>query len=304
MAHIPVLPEEIVKLLDLKPDDIVFDGTVGNGGHAKEILPLIPKGKYIANDADPIALQATRENLGKYSDQLIFSHDNFSRISHIIEGSRINRVNKILLDVGLRSDQLDMPGRGFSFKHLNDPLDMRFGEKDIEVTAGEIVNEWSEESIADILYGFSGERYAKKIAREIVERREEQEIGTVSDLVETITSVKGRRGKIHPATKAFQALRIAVNQELDQLEKVIFEGWKVLAPEGRLAIISFHSLEDRIVKRSFKEIVKIVRQSESGEEMANILTKRPISPTRDEVIRNPRSRSAKLRAIEKLQEKN
>ncbi len=293
--HISVLLHESIEGLELKDGDVVFDGTFGGGGHTRAMLALGKKIKVIATDLDTDAIENGQELVREYPDQLILENDTFSNIASILNKHNFSGVDKVLLDLGWSSNQLENGERGLSFLK-DEPLVMTL-KKDVtesDVTAEMIVNEWSEETIADILFGFGEERYARRIARVICEQRQNKPIKTTHELVSIISRAvppNYRFGKIHPATRTFQALRIAVNHELETLETVLSEAWKVLKPEGRMSIISFHSLEDRIVKRFFREV--------AAESNATIITKRPITASEEEISYNPRSRSAKLRIIKK-----
>ncbi len=293
--HISVLLQESIQGLELKDGDTVFDGTFGGGGHTRAMLASGKDIKIIATDLDLDAIKKGQELVSEYKDQLILENDNFGNISKILGKHNLVGVDKILLDLGWSSDQLEYGGRGLSFLK-DEPLLMTLKKTAVEsdVTAEMIVNEWGEETIANIIFGFGEEKYSRRIARAIVEARKAKPLKTTSELVEVISKAVPptyRFGKIHPATRTFQALRIAVNREIETLEEVLKEGWKVLNKGGRIAVISFHSLEDRIVKHYFRELAK------EGE--AEIITKRPIIATREETAVNPRSRSAKLRIINK-----
>ena len=293
--HISVLLHESIKGLELKDGDIVFDGTFGGGGHTRAMLALGKDIKVIATDLDTDAIKNGQELVAEYPGQLILENDTFANIASILEKHNIVGVDKVLLDLGWSSNQLEHGGRGLSFLK-DEPLLMTLKNEisESDVTAELIVNEWSEGTIADILFGFGEERYARRIARVICEARQTKPIKTTHELVEIISRAvppNYRFGKIHPATRTFQALRIAVNSELETLEKALSETWKVLRPEGRMAVISFHSLEDRIVKRFFREA--------AAETEATILTKKPIIAGEEETSANPRARSAKLRIIKK-----
>ena len=293
--HIPVLLQEVVDGLDLHLGDIVVDGTAGGGGHSEAILARIgERGTLITIDQDADAIARVKTRLAPLdSGNVIYVHGNFRDIETILAENSITKVNKILVDLGYSSYQMDTSGRGFSFMR-NEPLSMQMSV-DSAFSAHDIVNTWSEEAIADVLYGYGEERYARRIARVIVESRRQKSIETTFDLVALIESAVPavyRRGKIHPATRSFQGLRIAVNDELGALRDVLKKGFAVLETGGGFAAISFHSLEDRIVKRFFKE--------ESDKGSVRIVTKRPIVPTKEECSTNPRARSAKLRIAEKI----
>ncbi len=293
--HISVLLNESIQGLELKDGDIVFDGTFGGGGHTRAMLASGKDIKIIATDLDLDAINKGQELVSEYEGRLILENDNFGNISKILASHKLAGVDKILLDLGWSSDQLEYGGRGLSFLK-DEPLLMTLKKEAVEsdVTAEDIVNHWAEDSIADILFGFGDEKHSRRISKAIIDARKVKPLKTTSELVEVISKAvppSYRFGKIHPATRTFQALRIAVNRELETLEEVLEEGWKILNKEGRIAVISFHSLEDRIVKQFFRKLAE--------EEGAQILTKRPIIATKDEISMNPRSRSAKLRIIEK-----
>lgn len=292
-AHTPVLLHNILELLAVAPDDVILDGTVGGGGHAEALRKVLgPKGVYLALDRDSNALTRVRKRLGADA-RLHLICGNARDMSTHVHKAGFSQVNKILLDLGLSSDQLERSGRGFSFAR-DEPLLMTMSvqPKEGDLTAAHIVNEWAEESLADIIYGFGGERRSRAIARAIVSARDEAPIRTSQQLASLIEQMLGgkRRG-IHPATRTFQALRIAVNDELGALTAALGAAIDLLAPNGRIAVISFHSLEDRIVKRTFATW----QRDECGE----LLTKHPVTPSMLEVERNRRARSAKLRAFRK-----
>lgn len=276
--HKSVLLKESIDGLSLSPGQVFLDGTFGGGGHSREVRKRFgDKVQIIGLDQDPHVAKA---HLDFEVKTLNFRN---------LDQAGVNP-DAILLDIGLSSDQLETSGRGFSFQK-DEPLDMRMSEQGL--TAAEILNSFDEHAIELILRGFGEEKYSKRIASEIVRRRENQPFERTGDLVETVSAVKPKnwRDRIHPATKTFQALRIAVNEELQALEEGLEKAFKVLKPGGRLAVISFHSLEDRIVKNFFRDKAK------TGEGV--LLTKKPIIPTAEEVEKNPRARSAKLRIFMK-----
>lgn len=297
--HKSVLLQESIDGLDMQPGDIYLDGTLGSGGHAEAALNAAKAADaagrvtVIGLDRDEDALKRAGERLAGH--HVILRQANYRDLDHVLDELNVPQVNKIMLDIGLSSDQFDTSRRGFSFKE-REPLLMTM-EKHPELstlTAKEIVNEWDEENIADIIYGYGEERYSRKIAKEIVAARAIAPIRTTDELVEIIkkaTPFWYHRGKIHPATRTFQALRITVNDELNALKDGMRKGWDRLAPGGRMAIISFHSLEDRLVKNFYKE------KALAGE--GHILTKKPITASDAELKENPRARSAKLRIIQK-----
>ncbi|OGG86029.1 16S rRNA (cytosine(1402)-N(4))-methyltransferase [Candidatus Kaiserbacteria bacterium RIFOXYB1_FULL_46_14] len=293
MRHIPVLLNETVSALALEPDSTVIDATLGGGGHAREILKLLgPKGTYVGIDADPTAIEGVE--LEANGTRVILVNENFRHIKTIVAEHQL-QPNAILADLGWRTDQFEESGKGFSF-HNDEPLLMTFGDPSKHLfTADDVVNEWGEESLKDIIRGYGEERFAGRIAKAIVQAREQGRIKTAHALAEIIAAavpVFGRPSKIHPATRTFQAIRIAVNDELGALKEFLEEGFQALAPGGRFAIISFHSLEDRMVKRFWNEQI--------AADLAIRLHKKPIIADESERAENPRSRSAKLRIIEKI----
>lgn len=299
MAHIPVLLKEAIDGLDLKSGDIFVDATLGGGGHTKEVCRRFEGNiKVIGIDQDSLAIEMAKENLKEEDCRIDFEIANFRDLDQILDKRRIKKIDAILFDLGLSSYLIEKSGRGFTFRK-DEPLIMNFKRElaPEDLTASEIVNKWSEKKIADILKQYGEERYAKRIAREIAEHREKKPIRTTSELVEIIRNAVPppyRRHRIHFATRTFQALRIAVNDELDTLHKGLEKGFKYLSAKGRMVVISFHSLEDRIVKQFFN------RKSKQGQGI--IITKKPMTPSEDELRMNPRARSAKLRIIEKAYE--
>ena len=295
-AHLPVMPSEVLSWLKPHSGGIYVDCTVGYCGHAKEILRASqPHGIVLGIDRDVQALDAARKELRSFGDRAILVKAHFMELKQILVERGIPRVHGMLFDLGVSSPQFDAPSRGFSFRSEG-PLDMRMDQSSGR-TAADIVNELDETDLADMIYRLGEERYSRRIARAIVSARRRQTLTTTRQLVSVIESaVPGhyRRGRIHCATRTFQALRIAVNQELDHLETSLRDAADALAPGGRLCVICFHSLEDRIVKQTFKGL-----SSQSGGEL-EILTKRPQVPSEDERDRNPRARSAKLRVMQRM----
>lgn len=294
-VHTSVLLQETIDSLALKASDTVVDATLGGGGHGREILLRLEKdGTYIALDQDHDALLRTEATLPKGPATIHVVNANFRNLAQVLDELSIPIIDKALFDLGLSSDQLDQSGRGFSFLR-DEPLRMTMSTEESLVTAEIVVNEWEEEHLADVLYGFGDERFSRRIAKSIVEARAQGPIKTTGQLAEIIAGAIPkrfqRRGN-HPATKSFQAIRIAVNDELGALSEGLKAAWEHLNEGGRIAVISFHSLEDRIVKRFFHEQV--------AQGMARLLMKKPIVPTPAEILHNPRARSAKLRTIEKL----
>lgn len=307
IAHTPVLLEEAVDLLSCAPGGLFVDATVGLGGHAERILEKIyPEGKLIGVDRDEESLSIARERLKKYGTRVELYHDNFKNLPLILNRLGHERVSGILVDLGVSSYQLLSPERGFSFQ-AEAPLDMRMNRSQ-KVTAAHLVNHLSEGELADLIYKYGEEPLARRIARSIVRFREKEAITKTTQLSSLIAKVSGSRSKrIHPATRTFQALRIAVNDELTGLESFIAESVKFLKSGGRFVILSFHSLEDRIVKRAFRrlsgrcmcflppELCKCAK-----EVLIRPITKKPIRASEKEVMLNPRSRSVILRAAERI----
>jgi 16S rRNA (cytosine1402-N4)-methyltransferase len=294
LGHKSVMLNEVLIALKPQAGEIVLDATVGQGGHSEALLNTTHGIQLIALDADPSAVVATRTRLASFGDAVQVVESNFADVEKTLDVLGIEKIDKALFDLGWRSEQLLM-GRGFSF--LNDEvLNMSYGPTPRSgFTAGEIVNQWSEETLANVFYGYGEERYARRIARLIIERRALSPITTTAQLTEIIKDAVPalyRRGRIHPATKSFQALRIAVNDELQAAEVGVNAVWQHLNPAGRIAVITFHSIEDRLVKRLFATWVK--------EGLGKLVYKKPLVPTIAEITNNPRARSAKLRVIEKL----
>lgn len=281
-------------MLNLKKGSIFFDGTLGGAGHTSKVCTDYKNTvKIIATDRDNSAIKNAEVKLEKLGCKANLILSDYRHMDTVLENLQIKKVDAILLDLGLSSDQLDASGRGFTFKN-NEPLLMTFSEDEQKVNAKVIVNNWSEETISDILFGYSDERYSRRIARAIVTSRNIKPIETTFDLIEIIRKAVPKAyeiGKMHYATKTFQALRIAVNDEISALKEGMTHGWDYLNIHGRMAIISFHSVEDREVKNYFRQKVK------AGE--GKFITKKPITASETELNENPRSRSAKLRVIEK-----
>ncbi|MDO8594845.1 MAG: 16S rRNA (cytosine(1402)-N(4))-methyltransferase RsmH [bacterium] len=293
MQHIPVLLQEVIDGLQAKAGEVILDATVGGGGHSEALCRAIGgDAKFICLDADEDAIERSRKRLESCSCEFLFYHTYYRDLDTALESFSITGISRALFDLGLSSFQLEESGRGFSFMR-DEPLEMTFPKnpKEGAVTAKTIVNEWGEDAIAAILEGYGEEKQAKRIARKIVEVREKSYISTTFQLAGIVESVVKRKGKIHPATKTFQALRIAVNDEFQGLKDGLAKAWEKLLPEGRIAVISFHSIEDRVVKDFFRKL--------GSEGAGKVLTKKPIVPSDAEVKANPRSRSAKLRIIEK-----
>ena len=309
--HVSILLEECIKYLEIKNDGVYIDGTLGGAGHAKEIYKrLSDKGLLIGLDQDIEALETSRERLESMSNKakLVLINKNFQHIDEVCINNHVNGVDGILLDIGVSSYQLDEAERGFSY-NKNAKLDMRM-DKNGHLNAEKILNEYEEGEIARIIKDYGEEKWAKRIANFIVAKRKEKKIETTDELVDIIKAAvpsSARRDGPHPAKRTFQALRIAVNNELYVLEKAIERAVRVLNPGGRLCIITFHSLEDRIVKNAFIEKARgCVCPKEfpicvcNNKPLAKIVTKKPVLPSSEEVDKNPRSRSAKLRVLEKI----
>jgi 16S rRNA (cytosine1402-N4)-methyltransferase len=290
--HTPVLLKEVVAQLRPSRGGLYVDCTVGGGGHAEEILRACgPEGRLIGLDVDPDAIAASRERLREWKERVHLLCANFVELDVVLTSAAIARVDGILFDLGVSSHQLDEPSRGFSF--LRDgPLDMRMNRQ-IGATARDVLRSASLEELARVFFEYGGERRARAIAREIVRAREYAPLETTAQLARLVGRVLGpRRGRTHPATRVFQALRIAVNDEMANLKRGLEIAVPFLKPGGRVAVISFHSLEDRIVKRFFLQ--------KKAEGILRVVTKRPVTPAEEEARLNPRARSAKLRVAERL----
>ena len=306
--HVSVLLEECIEGLNIKPDGIYVDGTLGGAGHSSRIAAKLTTGRHIGIDRDPVALKVARERLAPYADRVTLVHSNFCEIASVLEELGISGVDGILLDLGVSSPQLDDGARGFSYM-ADAPLDMRMNNED-SLSAHTVVNTWSYEDLKRILYDYGEERYAPKIAAAICSRREEKNIETTLELVDIIRSAMpaaALREKQHPAKRSFQAIRIAVNDELNSVAKVMEDAIPRLNPGGRLAVITFHSLEDRIVKSAMANASKGCTCPPSfpvcvcgKKPQVKIITRKPIVSGEEELERNPRARSAKLRICEKL----
>jgi len=291
MAHTTVLRTEAVAALDVERAGTVIDCTYGAGGHSQEILQQLPKdGHLISIDVDQTALEANPATDARHS----LLCGNFKNLTQLLTEQNITSVDAILADLGWRSEQFEDGQKGFSFQ-VDEPLLMTFGSPEQTMfTAYDVVNDWDEENIADIIFNYGDERGARLIAAAIVYKRKEAPIKTSSELAACIIEAVGhfyKRGSIHPATKTFQAIRIVVNDELGALRALLIDGFELLAPGGRLAIISFHSLEDRMVKHTMRTFVH--------DHDAIAITKKPIIPSTEELVSNPKARSAKLRVIQK-----
>ncbi len=308
LAHLPVLREEVLELLQCRPGGIYVDATLGLGGHAWSILERIqPGGMLVGLDRDKESLEKARVHLQPYSGSVRLLHENFKNLPLVLNRLGIGPIDGILVDLGVSSYQLLLPERGFSFQS-EAPLDMRM-DRSQRMTAADLVNDMTEDQLASIIYRHGEEKSSRRIAAAIVAARDRARISRCSQLAQIVSRAVRQRGahSIHPATRTFQALRITVNQELEGLEEFFANAISFLAHGGRLAVISFHSLEDRIVKRSFRMLSGACICDRPRdlctcprEERARILTTRPRIPGEAELATNPRSRSAKLRALERV----
>ena len=306
--HVSVLLDECIEGLNIRPDGIYVDGTLGGAGHSSQIAKRLTTGRLIGIDRDPVALKAASERLAPYSDRVTLVHSNFCEVASVLRDLGISGVDGILLDLGVSSPQLDDGQRGFSYM-ADAPLDMRMNNEDA-LSAEQVVNTWSQEELKRILYDYGEERYAPQIAAAICRRRAEKPIETTFELVDVIRSAMpaaALREKQHPAKRSFQAIRIAVNDELGAVEKVMVDAIDCLNPGGRLAIITFHSLEDRIVKNGMAAASKGCTCPPNfpvcvcgKTPRVKLISRKPIVSGSEELERNPRARSAKLRVCEKL----
>ena len=306
--HVSVLLEECIEGLAIRPDGIYVDGTLGGAGHSSRIAAELTTGRLIGIDRDPVALKAAGERLSPSADRVTLVHSNFCEIATVLDDLGIEKVDGILLDLGVSSPQLDDSQRGFSYM-ADAPLDMRMNSEDV-LSAYDVVNTWSYEELKRILYDYGEERYAPQIAANICRRRESAPIRTTLELVDVIRGAMppaALREKQHPAKRSFQAIRIAVNDELGSVEKVMKDAIPRLAPGGRMAVITFHSLEDRIVKTAMTNASKGCTCPPSfpvcvcgKKPQVKLVSRKPIVSGEEELERNPRARSAKLRVCEKL----
>ena len=306
--HVSVLLQECLEGLNIRPEGIYVDGTLGGAGHSSRIAQRLTTGRLIGIDRDPVALAAAGERLKPWKDRVTLVHSNFCEIKQVLSDLQIPGVDGILLDLGVSSPQLDDGQRGFSYM-ADAPLDMRMNGEDA-LTAREVVNTWPQEELKRILYTYGEERYAPQIAAAICRRREEAPIETTLELVDIIRSAMpaaALREKQHPAKRSFQAIRIAVNDELGSVEKVMADAIPLLNPGGRLAVITFHSLEDRIVKNAMAEAAKGCTCPPNfpvcvcgKKPQVKLISRKPIVSGAAELAENPRARSAKLRVCEKL----
>ncbi len=306
--HVSVLLEECLEGLHIKPDGIYVDGTLGGAGHSSQIVKRLTTGMLIGIDRDPVALEAAGKRLAEYGDRVKLVHSNFCEIAQVLDELHVEKVDGILLDLGVSSPQLDDGDRGFSYM-VDAPLDMRMDSGD-SLSAHTVVNTWPQEELRRILYEYGEERYAPQIASAICRRREQAPIETTLELVDIIRSAMppaALREKQHPAKRSFQAIRIAVNDELGSVEKVMRDAIPRLNPGGRLAVITFHSLEDRIVKNAMAAAAKGCTCPPNfpvcvcgKKPQVKLITRKPLVAGEEELERNPRARSAKLRVCEKI----
>lgn len=309
MKHYSVLLKESIDMLNIQPNGIYIDGTLGRGGHSAEILKRLKNGHLYAFDRDDTAIQESRQRLSQISDHFTCIHSNFSMMKQVMDDYGIDAVDGILLDLGVSSPQFDEAQRGFSYR-FDAPLDMRMNQQQ-ELSAAQIVNTWSYEQLVMILNRYGEEKFAKQIARAIERQRALESIQTTYQLVDVIKSAlpqKVLNKKGHPAKKVFQAIRIAVNDELGELEKALNDGLSLLKPNGRFCVISFHSLEDRMVKQAFacaSSVPKLDKRipllpNEIPTSNYKLIHKKPITADETELNENNRSHSAKLRTIERI----
>jgi len=294
MEHKPVMCNEVLGRLNLKPGKTIVDCTIGTAGHAKKILERItPGGKLIGIDRDADSLSLAEQNLREFKSSYVLVKEDFRNLDSVLQNLKIRKADGILFDLGISSFQLDNPNRGFSIRE-DGPLDMRM-DKDSYISAYDLVNSLSEREISSILRNFGQERWHSRIAHLMVEKRNTAPISSTKELSEIIVKCIGykyRGQKIHPATRTFQAIRIAVNRELEALDIALEKAIHLLKQRGRICVISFHSLEDRIAKEKIRKCSK--------EQLLNIITKKPLRPTDQEIETNVRSRSAKLRVAERI----
>lgn len=309
MIHEPVLTGEVLEMLQIKNDGVYLDGTLGDGGHAEQILSKLgPRGLLVAFDQDKDAISFAGKRLQPYKSRLKIFHENFKNAGKLLNKEKIGLLDGILLDLGVSSRQLENPKRGFSFSS-NAFLDMRM-DQGAKTTAFDLVNYSPENELVKIFKEYGEERWAKRIAKNIAITRKKKQIQTTGELNELIFSTvpaKSKKYKIHPSTRVFQALRIAVNKELDALKTILDDGIECLKPAGKFCIISFHSLEDRLVKTRFRQYEKgcvcppKIPYCVCGKKsLLKVITKRPVVPSEEEIKKNSRARSAKLRVAQKI----
>lgn len=307
--HQPVLLQETLELLKPQTNEIIVDATLGLGGHSEAILSVSEKVRVVGIDQDRAAILLAEKRLAIFDNRVEIYHANFSDIRKVLKMAKLDEADGLLADLGVSSLQFDSPDRGFSFR-FDAPLDMRMNPESGVETAAELLEHLPEEEIANLIYRYGEERFSRRIARKIVENRERGEpvktTGELAGLIERVLR-RGKKDKIHPATKTFQALRIAVNRELEILERFLIDGIDILKSGGRFCVITFHSLEDRIVKQTFQKLAgkcfcppRFPTCICGAEKKIEILTRKPIVPGELEIEENPRARSAKLRACMKI----
>lgn len=307
-AHRPVMLEQSIQALNIQPDGVYLDGTLGRAGHSKEIARRLTDGRLICIDRDQDAIREAAEILAPWMDRVTLVHGNFEDLDQICSDLSVSGLDGMIFDLGVSSPQLDDPERGFSYMK-DAPLDMRMDQSE-PLNAYTVVNEWTEEELKDILWRYGEERYAPAIAKAIVRSREKKPIETTLELVKVIKSAmpsSALREKQHPAKRTFQAIRIAVNDELRSVERMVELAVPLLKPKGRLVVLTFHSLEDRIVKNGLAQWAKGCTCPPDfpvcvcgKTPQVRLLFKKPVTADADEVLKNPRARSAKLRAAEKI----
>ena len=308
-SHIPVLLEETIAALSIRPDGLYVDATVGGGGHAIEIVKRLSTGRLLALDQDEEALASAKQRLAPWAEKTIFVHTNFRHLGKVLEEHDMPKVDGILMDIGVSSYQLDTAERGFSY-HNDAPLDMRMDQHADVQTAKDIVNTYSEQELTNLFYRYGEERWSKRIAQFIVVERGAKPLETSFDLVKVIQKAipkKVRMQDKHPARRVFQALRIEVNHELDALETGLQQAAEHLSPKGKLCVITFHSLEDRLVKNAFRQLAEgpqlpagLPVKAHEYASSFRVNTRKPIEASIQEKEENPRARSAKLRVLERL----
>lgn len=307
-AHVPVMPREVIEGLNIRPDGIYLDCTLGGGGHSSLILKQLTTGKLIAIDKDEDALKFAKARLSEYGDKVTFVHSDFKRADEVLDNLNIDKIDGVLMDLGVSSYQLDAAERGFSYR-FDAPLDMRM-DKTQFLTAFNVVNEYNEMDIADILFRYGEERYARKIAANIIRYRNSQAIrttGQLAEIVEKSYPPKERFKGGNPCKRTFQAIRIEVNEELKELDDIVGKLAERLNKGGRICVITFHSLEDRIVKREFQYLeAKCICPPKqpictcNKVQTVRIITKKPVTASEEELAVNPRAQSAKLRVAERV----
>lgn len=308
-SHVPVLLQPCIDALAIRPDGIYVDGTLGRAGHSREIARRLTTGRLIAIDQDAAAIEAAQERLAEYRERVTLVRGNFRDVAQVLQNLQIPGVDGMLFDLGVSSPQLDDASRGFSYMH-DAPLDMRMDQRSA-LTARDIVNDWSVDALRRILFDYGEERYAPAIARAIVHARAQAPIETTLQLAEIVRSAlpaAAKREKQHPAKRTFQAIRIAVNDELGALPPMMKGAVRCLNPGGRLCVITFHSLEDRIIKKTMQELAKGCTCPPDfpvcvcgNKPKLRIITRKPILPGPEELLENPRARSAKLRVAERTE---